>query len=116
MSDLENAKVGDVLFVSSSIHRTGHLETVKKITPTGRVVTAHSQYAKDGQRRGCASYGIYYARLATEADLQALNRHRMIRNIQAFRGWADLTDEEIKTISGWIERVRTSKKAPEPTP
>lgn len=95
MNSLENAKVGDKLFVSNGM--VEYLETVERLTQT-LVVTKHHRFAKNsGKLHGSASWNAFYARLATDEDVAMVRRKRMIRKCRD-TDFASLTDSQLEKI------------------
>lgn len=77
MNSLENAKVGDKLFVSNGMDES--LETVERLTQT-LVVTKYHRFAKNsGKLYGSVHWNALYARIATDEDIAMIRRKKMIR-------------------------------------
>lgn len=76
MNSLENAKVGDNLFVSNGV--VEYLETVERLTQT-LVITKSHRFAKtDGKLYGSEYWNVLYARLATDDDIAKAERKNVI--------------------------------------
>lgn len=67
MSELENVKVGDKLYVCMP-HDVYAIETVERITPTLVITRAHRFVKRTGQAQGYNSWSIITAQLATPDD------------------------------------------------
>lgn len=77
MNSLDNAKVGDKLFVSDGMIEC--LETVERLTQT-LVITKHHRFAKNsGKQQGRVYWNTFYARLATDEDVAMVRRKQMIK-------------------------------------
>lgn len=73
MSNLENAKVGDKLYVSRP-HSKSAIETVERITPTLVITKSHRFVKKTGYAQGNSAWYFATARLATPADVERVRR------------------------------------------
>lgn len=95
MNSLENAKVGDKLFVSNGMVEC--LETVERLTQT-LVVTKHHRFAKNsGKLHGGVYWNALYARLATDEDVAMVRRKQMIRKCRDF-DFSILSDSQLERI------------------
>lgn len=105
MSDLTGVKVGDKVFVSRGGYDRGHITTVKKITPSGRVITVNgSVYNQDGYRRGeTSAWHRTFARVATEDDIAGIYRYSLVEKFKSF-DWNKCSAEDLKTINEIVNR------------
>jgi hypothetical protein len=101
--DLSGAKVGDQLFVTGRFDR-GHLTTVDRITPTGRVVTKSGEFNPDGSKRGDTGWHRQHARLATADDIAGINRYNLTRKLEMFRAWDKLSPDDLKAVSDIVKK------------
>lgn len=106
MDNLKEAKVGDTLWISDRWNRPGFLQTVKRITPKGRVITMHGEYDPSGRRRGTSGFDAAYARVATPEDIAKVNRAKTLHKVSHFV-WDKLSDADLKTVAEVVARYRT---------
>lgn len=76
---LEKLKVGDKVFVSNRFGTT--LQTVQRITPTGRVVVNNIQFIGGANRSNI--WDIVVLEEATEEKIQQYKNRRFIRKVYA---------------------------------
>lgn len=78
--NLDNAKVGDKLFVYNRMDR--NIEIVERITQT-LVITKYHRFAKNsGKKQGGDHLNALYARLATDEDMAMVKREQMIHKCE----------------------------------
>lgn len=80
MNSLENAKVGDTLFVSNGT--VEYLEQVTRLTKTLVITKVHRFNRGSGKLCGSEYWNVLYARLATDEDVAMIRRKQMIRRCE----------------------------------
>lgn len=78
--ELDNAKVGDRLFVSNGLAEG--IEVVERLTQTLVITKYHRFKKQSGKGQGDERWCALYARLATDEDVAMINRMRMIRKCE----------------------------------
>lgn len=106
MESLEGVKAGDKLFIKSNRYDHGHIETVDRVTPTGRVVTKSGTFDQHGYRRGDSGWHICWARRATEDDIAGVNRYSLVCKLKDFKGWEKLSPDDLKAATAIIEKYK----------
>lgn len=105
MNDLSEIKPGDKLFVQGGYGK-GHIETVERVTPTGRVITQSYQYELNGRRRGDTGWRRSVARRATDDDLAGIFRSGLVHKCESFRGWEKMSAEDLKTAADLVAKYQ----------
>lgn len=105
MTDLSEVRIGDKLLVWCGPHDRGRIDTVERITPSGRIVTKSGQFEREGWLRGEKSrWQTTRARPATPDDIAGINRLHMVSKITNFKKWDKLTPDELKAVSEIVKR------------
>ena len=104
-NDLKEAKVGDTLWISDRWKPLGFLQTVERITPSGRVITKHAEYNPDGRRRGTSGFDVCYARIATPEDIAKVYRAKVLQKVSHFT-WDKLGDDDLKSVAEIVARYQ----------
>lgn len=93
---LKNLKVGDKVFVHSN--RNLSLETVQRITPTGRIVVNNTQYINGGNQSNVWNVLRLYE--ATEERIKSFYNHKFVdRVLKGIRHINSITYEQAKQIN-----------------
>lgn len=96
MANLENVKVGDLLFVSGNLSY-GSLEIVIRITDT-LVITKNRRFKKkSGLAFGSDTWCRFSARPATDDDIAMIARKKNIRKCKEIN-FENLTDTQLQEI------------------
>lgn len=80
MNSLENAKVGDTLFVSNGT--VEYLEKVTRLTKTLVITNVHRFNRGSSKLCGSEYWNVLHARLATDEDIAMIRRKQMIRRCE----------------------------------
>lgn len=87
---LKDLKAGDKVIVSSRWHRT--IQTVDKVTPTGRINIGATVYDNTGRERGSQSWSYGKLEQATPEAIEKIRRDKIIKE-------ALNTAREVKTLT-----------------
>jgi hypothetical protein len=93
------------------VDRAGHvsLETVDKVTPSGRIVMRCGWALNpDLTVRGRQPYSTccYKAMIPTPELLEKARRQEMIYRLVCFSDWRDFTNEELEQVYAVVKQVR----------
>ena len=110
--EILNVRPGDVVILHSGYpYRKEELQTVVKVTPTGRIRVSgcDDQFDKYGRRMGYPGYGLgVYIQVATQEDIKRVSENKIIdrgyRIIQKVKK-ADITYESALQIIKLFEHV-----------
>lgn len=104
-------KVGDKLAFRIGFRNQWHIETIKKITPSGRIKCGHRELNPDLTVRGRSNSwsGPYCAEILTpelEAEIEAEAKALRIRNRVRSISIRDLTDDQLERIVAILDEPK----------
>ena len=107
MSELINLKEGDLVIVSGSYTCGACLREVERVTKSQIIVDKHRYWKKDGHLVGGGDWCCGYIRLATEKDIERLNKVKQKNELLAFIrkvAWCNLPLESLQTICDVVKK------------